>query len=84
MTMYVDTSCTCCLCTRVDHMDVIQDAERWTRIGAWEFFVSKGWQRNSKQHYGGHMGWNHVCPVCSAKPDLIDRLRKRLKLETQE
>jgi len=30
------------------------------------------------------MGWNHVCPVCSAKPDLIDRLRKRLKLETQE
>lgn len=78
MTMYVEVSCRCALCGCVTYMDA-QDAERWTRAGAWSWFSEQGWQRHAHHKGGGMTGWTYVCPVCSAKPDLVQRLRKRLK-----
>lgn len=83
MTLYVDTSCHCCLCTRADHM-AVHDAERWTLAGAWEHFGDAGWQRHAHHKDGGMTRWIYVCPICSAKPDIVDRLRKRLKLEAAQ
>lgn len=42
-----------------------------------------GWTLGVRQLGGGSTGFSHYCPVCSALPDLVERMRDKRRMEKE-